>query len=232
MTENSDERKAPLFSIITPSRGDRPIALQQAVESARIAADAAGLAEGNGVEMLVGFDGVKGERVPSPDFVRFFDLPRDGNYGNGVRDILLKAANGDRIVFLDDDNALTEQSLSKYMKHPKVELIIARIDTTRAFHTPYLPVIEEGRETIRHANVDPLGICASRDLVVNRCGGWSGKGSYAADYMNILQYSRRAKSFVFIEDIVGIYDAGRGLDDAEPSTPQLLRRPIENASEK
>ena len=92
----------PRFSIITPSRGDRPVALGLAIDSVRMAMEQAGLAPAD-VEMLVGFDGVKGERVRPDAFIRWFDFRPDKDYGNAIRNGLLRAARGQRILFLDDD---------------------------------------------------------------------------------------------------------------------------------
>ncbi len=49
-----------LFSVITPSTGNRPKALQMAVRSVEQAARFAGLETGQ-LEILIGFDGVKGK---------------------------------------------------------------------------------------------------------------------------------------------------------------------------
>ena len=162
--------------------------------------------------MLVGFDGVAGLRVAAPDWVRFYDLPRDGDFGNAIRDTLLRVSRGERIIFLDDDNALTEEALVVYSAHPEVEMVIGRIDTSRAFDKPYLPEVVPGRNTVRQTNIDPLCLCLSRDLVVNRCRGWSSEGGYEADFVNMVRYSRRARSVETVEDVVGVYDAGAGLD--------------------
>jgi hypothetical protein len=173
------------------------------------------------VEMLVGFDGVKGRRFDAPAFLKFFDLPVDNDWGNGIRSILLKAARGERIVFLDDDNALKRTAFLTYSEHPKAEMLIGRIDTQLAFDHPYLPVEEPGKEIVRHTNIDPLCVCLSADLVVNRCGGWSFFGRYEADYLNIFQYYRRARSVVTVKDVVGVYDAGRNLDAGALSRRQM-----------
>jgi hypothetical protein len=209
-----------LFSIITPSRGDRPEALGNAVASVERAVTRAGeLLPVGSVEVLVGFDGVKGQRVAAPEWVRFFDLPKDGDFGNAIRDKLLKAARGERVLFLDDDNALTEEALVVYLTHPVAEMVIGRIDTSRAFDKPFLPELVEGREVVRQTNIDPLCLCLSRDLVVNRCRGWSSKGGYEADFVNMVKYSRRARSVETVKDVVGVYDAGAGLDQGGGQLP-------------
>lgn len=205
MTENV------LFTIITPSRPDRPRALAQAVASVEAARVHAGLAPDR-VEHLVGFDGPGGQRVPAPDHVRFFDFPRENNYGNGIRDGLLKAARGQRILFLDDDNALTEQALAVFMRFDE-EMVIGRIDTTRGLDVPFLPRPEPADRIVRPTNIDPLCLCLSRDLVVERCRGWHDKSGYESDYRNILRWHRRAVTVAVTEEVVGIYDAGLGLDE-------------------
>lgn len=216
------------FSIITPSRGDRPRALARAVESVDAAVRAAaGRLTFDEVEMLVGFDGVKGERPQHAGFVKFYDFPPDKDFGNGIRHGLLKAAKGERVIFLDDDNVLTEQAFSIYMDHPEVEFLAGRVDTSNAFDKPYLPVVEPGRETVRQTNIDPLCLCLSRDLVVHRCAGWTKEGGYQADYVNMVKYYRRAGSVKFIEDTVGIYDASRGLDEAGLNFRQEKLKPVE-----
>lgn len=201
----------PIFSIITPSAGKRPQALARAVQSVVRAADFADLSEG-AVEMLVGFDGVRGHRPKAPAWVRFFDFPKDNDWGNGIRDYLLKASRGERVLFLDDDNTYKETALAVHLRHLDHEMVIARIDTQLAFDKPHLPEVEEGREVVRPNNIDPLCVCCSRELVVDRCSGWAVKGRYEADYLNILQYHRRARSVKLVEDLVGVYDMGRGLD--------------------
>jgi hypothetical protein len=213
------------FSVITPTCGERPKGLRQAVESVAAAAEAAGDALPPGaVEMLIGFDGLKGDKPQGFDFVRCFNLPLDNDYGNGIRRILLQQAKGRRLVFVDDDNVLAPEAFRVYLRHPEAELIIARIDTSRAFpDAPYLPVDEEGRSLVRQNNVDPLCLCVSRELAVVRCGGWS-YTNYVADYLAIRDFHRRSRSTVVLEDVVGVYDAGRGLDDQSETTRRMLTR--------
>lgn len=208
--------KPALFTVITPSRGDRPLALALAIASVAEAARAASLAPGD-MEMLVGFDGVRGQRVgpgggPAPDWVRFFDLPRSGNFGNAVRDALIRAARGSFLLLLDDDNALTPGAFITYMHGLENEMQIGRIDVSRAFDKPFLPEVLPGRETVRPGNIDPLCLCLSRELVAVRCGGWRSEGGYESDYLNILRYSRRARTIRITDALVGVYDAGAGLD--------------------
>ena len=211
-----------LFSIITPTAGTRPRALAQCVRSVAEAADRAELPSG-AIEHLIGFDGVPARlQDPSP-FTRAMRLPPDNDWGNGIRNILLRAASGDRIIFLDDDNILQPIAFAVYMEHPDAEMVVARADTQRAFDQPFLPVIEPGEapeDIIRQCNIDPLCLCLSRELVVTRCGGWNHPGKYEADFLNIRHYHRRARSVVFIDDVVGVYDYGRNLDRAALSRRQ------------
>ncbi|MFW5730177.1 MAG: glycosyltransferase family 2 protein [Desulfonatronovibrionaceae bacterium] len=203
----------PLFSLIIPSRGTRPKALKSALEQIRQAAEQAfGILAPEQAEILVGFDGVRGERVMEHACVHYFDLPRDTNWGNGIRNILLKRAKGQKIVFHDDDNALTKNAFETWLRYFSCEMLIARIDVSRAFDCKYLPQDLPGKSLVRQGNIDPLCLCLSRELVVDRCGGWSGKIGYEADYLNILNYHRRAFLVEVTQEIVGIYDAGQGLD--------------------
>jgi hypothetical protein len=223
------------ITVITPSRGDRPRALAQAGRSLESAAGRAvleGLMAPGQVQWLVGFDGVKGARpkvsVPS----RFIDFPKSGNFGNFIRDRLIRLAAGSHLMFLDDDNALTENALTSLLPHLASELVIARIDVSLAFDIPFLPRPASGRETgggefpaqppadtacvareaVQPGNIDPLCLCVSRELVTGRGRGWSGEGGYESDFINIRRYFLRARSVAVIEDVVGVYDAGRGLD--------------------
>lgn len=202
-----------LFSIIIPSRGLRPRALKQAISSVRQSAGhCRSRLDPEQLEILVGFDGVKGERVLKGPDVHYFDLPQDKNWGNGVRNILLKRARGEKIVFLDDDNALTDSAFDTYLNHYGTEMLIARIDVSRAFECDFLPIDVPGKSLIRQGNIDPLCLCLSRELVKDRCGGWSGEIGYEADYLNMLNYHRRAARIKIVHDVVGIYDAGQGMD--------------------
>ncbi len=107
-------------------------------------------------------------------------------------------------------------------------MLVARIDVSRAHNIPFLPVPEEGKPLIRPCNIDPLCLCLSRELVVVRCGGWQGE-RYEADYRNILRYARRAVGMEIVDDIVGIYDAGRGLDSGGLNFRQCrLKQPFES----
>ncbi len=200
------------YSFIIPSRGDRPQALGYALDGIMEALDYAQLSQ-DYIEILVGFDGVRGERVRSHPCIRYYDLPSNNDFGNALRHALLKASRGARIIFHDDDNRLTKEAISIYEAHTDVEMLIARIDVSRAHAIPYLPIEEAGKPLVRPCNIDPLCLCLSRELVYTRCQGWLGN-KYEADYENILRYSRRAHSTKAIEDIVGIYDAGRGMDTA------------------
>lgn len=198
------------YSIIIPSRGDRPKALEMAIDSVLLSINTAGLSS-DAVEILVGFDGLRGDRVRDHSAVRYFDLPANHDFGNALRQALLKASRGERIVFLDDDNILTPEAFNIYEQFLDADMLIARIDVSRAHAIPFLPVLEDGKELIRPCNIDPLCLCLSRELVVTRCGGWQGE-RYEADYRNILTYSRRATRVRMTDACVGVYDAGRGLD--------------------
>ena len=204
-----------LISVVTPSRGDRPRALAQAAESldeAVAQAVGAGLMRPGQVEWLVGFDGIKGERPETRLPATFVDFPKSGNFGNYIRDRLIGLARGARLMFLDDDNALTANALTSFLAHAEAEMVIARIDVGRAFDIPFLPRPGTAEEAVRQGNIDPLCLCLSRELVTGRGRGWSGEGGYESDFVNIRRYFQRAASVIRIEDVVGVYDAGRGLD--------------------
>ncbi len=198
------------YSFIIPSRGDRPKALGYAIDGILEALHYADLKEEH-IEILVGFDGVRGERVRSYPCVRYYDLPSNNDFGNALRHALLKASRAPRVIFHDDDNRLTLEAIHIYESHPHVEMLVARIDVSRAHAIPYLPVEEADKPLIRPCNIDPLCLCLSRELVVTRCKGWLGN-KYEADYENMFRYSRRAHTTSVITDVVGIYDAGRGMD--------------------
>lgn len=203
-------RDTPRYTVVTPSRGDRPRALGQALDSVQAAADRAGVC----VEMLVGFDGAHGERVRDYPFIRYVDFPFEGNFGNGIRDAFVKVARGARLLFVDDDNAVAPDAFSIWERCPETELVIGRIDVSRAFpDVGLLPRTgQDSPDTvIRQGNVDPLCLCVAKDLVI-RAGGWRGEGGYESDFLNIRRYHRRARSAAVIDDVVGIYDAGAGLD--------------------
>ena len=176
-----------LFSIIIPSTGRRPKALQKAVDSVDAAARFAGLEKGQ-VEILIGFDGVKGKMPNAAYTVRSFNLPKDNDWGNGIRNILLNIAIGEKIIFLDDDNIIKPYALRLYLKHFDAEMIIGRIDTQLAFDKPFLPEFDAG-SLIRQGNIDPLCLCLSRRLVMDRCNGWRYQGRYEADYPAPKEYS-------------------------------------------
>lgn len=218
-----------LFTVITPSIGTRPLALAQAIASVEAAvahAQAHAGLDPARVEMLVGFDGVDGMRPASPlANLRFFVLPRPAGrvsgFGNHIRDALLRAARGSHLLFLDDDNALTENALTSYLPHVDTalaaECIIARIDTSRAFDVPFLPRpapqgCDPAADAIRPGNIDPLCLCIARELALVRGRGWADEGGYESDFLNIRRYFRRARGVLRIADLVGVYDAGRGLD--------------------
>lgn len=222
-----------LFSVITPSAGLRPRALALAAASVAAAAEYARVHAGLDpaqVEHLVGFDGVDGLRPASGlANLRFFVLPRPkttgeasgeagGGFGNHVRHALMRAARGRHLLLLDDDNALTENALASFLPHRDAELVIGRIDASRAFADapvlprPAPPGVDPVADAIRQGNIDPLCLCLSRELAFVRCRGWESQGGYESDFLNIRRYHRRARSARRIDDLVGVYDAGRGLD--------------------
>jgi len=221
----ADAALAPLFSVITPSVGTRPRALALAIASVEAAVEHARVNAGlepARVEMLVGFDAVEGLRPASTlAGLRYFVLPRPKaatcGFGNHIRHILLRAARGERVLLLDDDNALAPTALASYLPHLAAEMVIGRVDTSRAFDVPFLPRpappgADAVADAIRQGNIDPLCLCLSRELVLTRCGGWADEGGYESDFLNIRKYFRRARGVVRIDDPVGVYDAGRGLD--------------------
>lgn len=208
-----------LFTIITPTTGKRPRALHHAVQSVETAVRHAGLLP-NQVEVLVGFDGVQADPPPTHLPLRGISFPPDNDWGNGIRNLLIRVAQGRKLIFLDDDNALKPNALRLYLKHFSADMIIGRIDTQLAFDKPYIPVQDE-KSLVRQCNIDPLCLCLSRDLVANRCQGWAYPGKYEADYLNIRDWHRRAKSVTVLEDIVGVYDYGRSFDNAALSRRQM-----------
>jgi hypothetical protein len=221
-----------LFTVLTPSTGTRPRALAQAVQSVEAAVEHARTRAGLDparVELLVGFDGVDGVRPESGlANLRFFVLPRPegvhSGFGNHIRHALMHAAQGRHLLFLDDDNALTENALASFLPHLEAELVIGRVDTSRAFAVPFLPrpapaggdgpeaAAAAVADAVRQGNIDPLCLCVSRELAVVRGRGWADEGGYESDFLNIRRYHRRARGVVRINDMVGVYDAGRGLD--------------------
>jgi hypothetical protein len=207
-----------LFSVIMPTTGNRPKALRKAVDSVERAARFAGLETGQ-VEILIGFDGVRGLCPRSAYTVRGLNLPADRNGGNGIRALLTNLAQGDKLLYLDDDNTLKVQALRLYLKHFDTELIIGRIDTQLALDTPSIPRPGMG-DVIRPGNVDPLCVCVSRRLVTARCGGWRYRDREDADFMNILDWHVNAHSETVVEDMVGVFDAGRSLDASALSARQ------------
>ncbi len=211
-----------LYTVITPSRGDKPRALRNALQSVLTSWRQAGLPEG-ALEMLVGFDGCKGERVLQHGAVRYYDFPADGDYGNAIRNGLIKAARGRRLLFLDDDNALTTQAFACYEQHAGADMVLARIDTSRSLQVPFLPVEVAGKDIMRLTNVDPLCVCVSREVVAVRCNGWRSDWGYSADFQNLHCYWRRAENKAVSSDVVGVYDAGLGLDEVSLSPLQQMR---------
>jgi len=154
-----------------------------------------------------------------------FNLPGDNDQGNGIRQTLLKLAGGDKVIFLDDDNSLKPAAMRLYLRHFDAEMIIGRIDTQLALNRPYLPAHDSG-SLVRPGNIHPLCLCLSRRLVVERCEGWGYAGSGEAPYLNVLRWYRRAQSVTVIEDVVGVYDSGRSLDNdaLSPRQEALLDR--------
>ena len=110
-----------LFSVITPSTGNRPKALEKAVHSVEQAARFAGLETGQ-LEILIGFDGVKGKPPASAYPVRSINLPPDRNGGNGIRSLLTNIAQGEKLIYLDDDNTLKPYTFRLYLKHFDAEI--------------------------------------------------------------------------------------------------------------
>ncbi len=200
----------PLYTVIIPSRGDRPMALAYALDSIKNAYTFAQL-QAKDVEILIAFDGVKGDRVRKESNITYYDLPSNHDFGNALRHALIKAAHGHRLIFHDDDNILTSEAFTIYEAHKAADMLIARIDVSKAHTIAYLPIDAPPKPIIRPCNIDPLCLCLTKELVLTRCGGWLGT-KYEADYENILRYWRRAQNVHITDDVVGIYDAGRGLD--------------------
>lgn len=205
-----------LLSVITPSRGDRPNALAQAgqsLDAAMAHAVALGLLRAGQAQWLVGFDGLKGRRPHVETPATFIDFPKYGDFGNRIRNSLLALAKGSHLLFLDDDNALLPTALASFLPHLEHELIVGRVDVSRAFpDVGLIPRPGPDGQALRQGNIDPLCLCASRELVAVRGRGWGSEGGYESDYLNIRRYWQRARSVKVIEDVVGVYDAGRGLD--------------------
>ncbi len=215
-----------LFSVITPSTGNRPKALEKAVHSIEQAARFAGLETGQ-LEILIGFDGPKGKAPACAYPLRRIHLPPNCNGGSGIRSLLTDIAQGEKLIYLDDDNTLKPHALKLYLKHFDAELVIGRIDTQLALETPFLPRQSQA-SCIRPGNVDPLCVCVSRRLVVDRCRGWRHSERHDADFMNILDWHVNAQSETIVDTVVGVFDAGRSLDMSalSPRQANLLDRLI------
>ncbi|MGM0611637.1 MAG: glycosyltransferase family 2 protein [Thermodesulfobacteriota bacterium] len=207
----------PYFSIVIPTAGQRPKALANALKSVEKSIlylqSTQNINTAHPAEILIGYDGIEIQKVYDLPYARWYKFPFEGHFGNAIRNGLLKAAKGKFIIFLDDDNALTPHALSAYYPQTlKTEIVIGRIDTSRSFSQKYLPQKRQDGEIIVQGNIDPLCLCCKKELVLIRCGGWRSEGGYESDYLNIRYYCRRAQSIKIINQTVGIYDAGRGLD--------------------
>jgi hypothetical protein len=98
-------------------------------------------------------------------------------------------------------------------------MVIGRIDAQLTLDQPWLPVFDDG-PLVRPGNLDLLCLCLSRRLVVDRCGGWRFRGEFDSSQRNMADWHRRARSVTVIEEVVGIFDAGRSLDRAALSSRQ------------
>lgn len=222
----SMNNERPVFSVITPTAGKRPKALALAVASVAKALKAHPAT----LEMLIGLDGCPEKQALAalpevPNFVRVFRFPGWGDFGNRVRNALMRAATGAHFLFLDDDNAYLPRALRVFAETLDADIAVARIDVSRAFGKQYLPEEVPGEPLVRQCNVDPLCLRVSRELALTRCGGWGEEGGYESDFLNIARYFRRAKTTAFSRELVGIYDAGRSLDpDGEnPRQRQIVK---------
>lgn len=211
------------YSVITPTAGARPKALAAMARSVAAAAKAAGLGPDQ-VELLIGFDGVEADCPEAEGIaVTCTRFRKSGDFGNAVRHGLIKMARGARLLFVDDDNALTPEAFTAYASAPEADFVVGRIDCSRAFDIPELPIVEEGQELVRQYNIDPLCLCLSRELVWERCGGWTSEGGYESDLVNIFRYHRRARRVALLDAVVGVYDAGAGLDPRGANPRQKKR---------
>jgi glycosyltransferase involved in cell wall biosynthesis len=215
-----------IFSVIVPTKGNRPQALTKALSSVDVSRQHLisqfGPVPSYVVEVLVGFDGAEIQKVIDLPYITWYKFPYEGCFGNAIRNGLLKVAKGNYVLFLDDDNALTPKALSAFYPHlSRAEIIIGRIDTSQSFAEKFLPQPNKDGNVVVQGNIDPLCLCCSRELVSVRCGGWRSQGGYESDYLNIRYYCRRAREIKVIDDIVGIYDAGRGLDPGAENRRQL-----------
>ncbi len=209
-----------LFTIITPSTGNRPRALQKAVQSVESAVRHARLSPRE-MELLIGFGGFRFTPPESTLPMRSINFPPDNRRGNSIRNMLVRIAKGRKLIFLDDDNILKPNALRLYLKHFETELVIGRIDTQLISEEPCIPLFDE-KSIIHPENIDPLCVCVNRELVADRCSGWNYQEKHDSAFLNLRDWHRRAKSIAVIDAMVGVYDYGRSMDHAALSQRQQI----------
>ncbi len=204
---------APLFSLITPSRGDRPLALGRAVDSVAAALRAAGLAADQ-AEMLVGFDGgVRGERPRDSPSYAISTCPGTGT--TATPSATPCSAPPAVFAWCSGRRQRTHPRGLRHLPRPP-RRGHAGVPHRHLPRLPRSPLPARLDQDARGAPGQhrPLCLCLARGMVLDRCGGWTSQGGYEADFVNMARFRRRSRRMELDQTVVGVYDAGRGLDAA------------------
>ena len=112
---------------------------------------------------------------------RFYVTPPIRHFGNYQRNIGIRHARGEFLVFLDDDNVLYPQALSIMLQgfeHGNIDLVFCPIDYDHAKHGVHGQLLMPA-EGFACGEVDSLNAMLRRSLAL-RCNGWG--DSYFADF--------------------------------------------------
>src|SRR5579859_3937304 len=138
-------------SVVVPTR-DRPELLREALQSIR-SIKCAGVI----FEIIVGDNGTTTEtsQIAAAFGAMYFHTEKTGS--GAARNVAMRAATGDYIAFLDDDDLWTENHIHEHLKlfadDPEIDMVVGQIVNTdterRSTYGPWPTQLPEGRQLIR-----------------------------------------------------------------------------------
>jgi len=165
-------------------------------------------------EQIICSDGSKEDRVEG--LVNSFNDPRirycntvgkkEGDYGNTVRSEMMKQANGDYILFFDDDNIILPNYLERMLsaiESDKADFSVCQIMHFGPLNEKVLgkpPIVLTG-DQVKLYHIDPLQVLVKREIMQKV--GWDTKVGYLSDGVSLERLAPYKK--VSVNEVLGVH---------------------------
>lgn len=131
---------------------------------------------------------------------------KEGDYGNTVRSEMMKQANGDYILFFDDDNIILPNYLERMLsaiESDKADFSVCQIMHFGPLNEKVLgkpPIVLTG-DQVKLYHIDPLQVLVKREIMQKV--GWDTKVGYLSDGVSLERLAPYKK--VSVNEVLGVH---------------------------